>query len=247
MHIPEFKPVKASWPCWRAPGRNLVYWANYKCASTLYRTFFELLGWIETDSDTINWDQDYVFSYIRHPLIKQRKGIVENFVVNPQFRELIFLILQNNLWMELIARITCLDGHSETIENLLGDKSKYVYWIPIDTDIDHKQVTLEILNNHDIRINTTALDYLLQQDKVNSSTELESKFFSQLIKVPVPANVVRYVDFDQCLYDFVTKSKNFIPEKYQTRIHQLKAQGYSQLSAEEIADREVKDGDFLKW
>ena len=85
-----------------------------------------------------------------------------------------------------------------------------------------------------------------QQDKVNASTQLELSLFSELIKIATPANVIRYVDFDQCLYDFVTRPRNFQPEKYQARIEYLKAQGYSQISAEKIVDKEVKNNDFIQ-
>jgi hypothetical protein len=202
--------VKADWPCWKSLDCNLVYWVNYKCASTLYRGFFHHIGWQETDSSQINWDSDYVFSYIRKPLIKQRKGIVENFFrSDTHFAELVNPIMNNPTALALLAQITCLDGHTETIQTLLGDNARCVDWIPIDTAFDHKSYTVNLLKQHNITVTENTQQSLINQGYANKSTKIESEMFQKLMSITTPPHILRYVDFDQCIYDQVIwKNKN---------------------------------------
>lgn len=201
--------VTADWPCWKSPDCNLIYWVNYKCASTLYRNFFQSVGWQEITSRQINWKTDYVFSYIRNPLIKQRKGIVEIFFKDKTFTELVTPITNNHTALVLLAQATCLDGHTETIHNLLGNNARCVDWIPIDTEIDHKTYTINLLEKHNITVSEENKQRLINQGRANESTQVESDLFQKLMSIETPPQVLRYVDFDQCIYDQVIwKNKN---------------------------------------
>jgi hypothetical protein len=74
----------------------------------------------------------------------------------------------------------------------LGDNAKFVTWIPIDTALDHKQVTLDFVG--------LARDDFLNSSRINESTAQELDFFKQITAVPVSAHVLRYIDFDDILY-----------------------------------------------
>ena len=61
------------WPAWRCG--NLVYYRNYKCATTFYLHIFKT--WEEITTHDIDWEKDHVFSYIRDPIERYRSGIAE--------------------------------------------------------------------------------------------------------------------------------------------------------------------------
>ena len=62
-----------------------------------------------------------------------------------------------------------------------------------------------------------------------------------------PGEILRYLNYDMNLYALITDRYGFEPKNYQTRIGELKSQGLSQAQAEEIADQEVANGEYLFW
>jgi hypothetical protein len=232
------------WPCWKS--ESLVYFPHNKCASTLYDALFNKLGWKQTHTQAIDWNRDTVISHIRRPIEKHYKGLIEGLKYFPTVLE----FFQKTTDEESIKFLSCLssiDPHSYTIHRYLGENAIKVHWIPIDTDVDHKQKLFEILEHNNQAVSQGVKTWFDDLGVVHPSTNEELDLYNRLISLTTPPEIKRYLDFDICLYDTVTKPKNFEPENYQFRINDLKKQNYSQVEAESIADQEVAGGEYLLW
>jgi hypothetical protein len=155
----------------------------------------------------IDWDNSYVFSHIRDPLIKHRKALVEFFYYQ-QFDDMLELALKNDSrWLNIVADITALDGHSRTIRSILGEKTPLkIDWIPIDIDFDHKKYTLDMLEAKGEIIDEKTKQELIDYGKINESTEEEKRLFDQLIEILPSPMVLDYIDYDRCLYTDIVYS-----------------------------------------
>jgi hypothetical protein len=155
----------------------------------------------------IDWDNYYVFSHIREPLIKHRKALVE-FFYGQQLEGMIELALTNDSrWLNIVASITAIDGHSRTIRSILGEQVPLkIDWIPIDIDFDHKKYTLDLLETNGEIIDKNMKQELINDSKVNESTEEEKRLFDQLIKISPSLMILDYIDYDRCLYNNIVYS-----------------------------------------
>jgi len=241
----KFEPLldhHVPWLCYRSTkNTKLVYFSCNKCASTFYDAFFKKLNWIETNTQEINWSDDYVFSYIRHPLVRHRKGIVEG-IVN-FFPEMKSVFVGHPERFRFLANLTSVEAHSYSLYRMLGENAKHIDWIPIDTELDHKQYTLNILTVHNENIDQETATWFTKFNKANESTTKEIEFFNQLYSIKTPPEILRYLDFDICLYNKVTTPPPhiFAGKYYAKRIHELLNQGLSQEEAEKIVDIEIYD------
>lgn len=242
MNFRYLTDQQVGWECYRAPGLNLVYFVHRKCASCTYIDLFTRLNWTSCKSDTIDWDKDTVFSHIRNPLVKHRKGVVE---IISKFN-LIDTVIDNPALQTLLAGSTGLDVHTITIQRFLGNNAVKVNWIPIDTKSDHKEETINFIERHGQTVNHRVKTEFYQAPIQNQSSASETKLYNMLMDLPVTSGIVRYIDFDRCLYDYIT-TKDFEPREYSLRIEQLKSQGHEQLIAEKLADDEVASGKYLDW
>lgn len=114
MNINPITSQKVARECLRKPNSNLVYYRHSKCASSLYYSYLKKLGWIDTNTQKINWESDTVFSHIRDPLVKHRKGIVEYFFHNRNFTHLVNDIINTKL-VEVVANIAYLDEYIRSV------------------------------------------------------------------------------------------------------------------------------------
>jgi hypothetical protein len=245
MIVNTIKDSETGWECYRSPnGSGLVYFVHRKCASTTYISLFIKLNWVHTNTTTIDWSKEKVFSHIKDPLIKHRKGIVES--CTQLYPGVLNLVLENTNLIQFISHATSFDIHSFTIERMLGKNATCVHWIPLDTVLNHKEATLQFINQYDSLVPQEVADWFLLSSNKNISNNNEKKLYNLLMQQSVPVEILRYVDFDQCLYDSVTKT-NFEPATYSQRIMQLKDQGLSQSEAEEVTDQEVFDNTYLHW
>ena len=239
----KFEPLldhHTPWLCYRsAKNANLVYFSCNKCASTFYDAFFEKLNWIKTNTQDIKWSDDYIFSYIRNPLIRHRKGIVGSLFYD--FPEMKSAFVGHPERLKFLANLTSIEAHSYSIHRMLGDNAKHIHWIPIDTDLDHRKYTLNILATHNENIDQETANWLINSTKANESTVEEVEFFNQLYNIETPPQILRYLDFDRCLYDKVTvPPPHIVAEKYYAeRIQELLDQGLCQEEAEKIVDVQV--------
>ena len=211
----EINPIDSTWIYYRSLTSKLMYFVNYKCASTLYRSWFAKIGWEMTQLPPadIDWENYYVFSYIRDPLIKHRKSIVEFFANQHLLSPLESAIKNDNRWVYIISNIIALDGHSRTIRSILGEKYPLnIDWIPIDGTFDHKKYTLNLLEAHGEKISNKHKQKLYDAGRVNESTTAEDKIFKQLMTTIPTSQILNYIDFDQCIYDIVIDSSDTIME-----------------------------------
>jgi hypothetical protein len=232
------------WACWKS--ESLIYFPHNKCASTLYDLLFLKLNWKKTTTQDINWSSDTVISHIRSPIVKHYKGIVEGLLFFPEVFDF-FKKISNIDSVKFLTCLTSIDPHSYTIYRYLGTNAINVHWIPLDTRIDHKKTLFEILETNNQPVPQDVQDWFNNLGVVNSATAEERWLYDRLIELPIQPEIKRYIDFDTCLYDRVTKSDHIEPKNYQLRILELKTHGYSQLEAESIADQEVFNGEYLLW
>ena len=192
MEITALSSLSVNWTCLRNPENTHVYFQHSKCACTTYGSYFRERGWQRSGTNQIDWGNDIVFGHIRDPLIKQRKGIVEFFFYFPQFTHLVPTMLDST-FIDLLATIPYLDHHSMSLHDMLGDNAKLVKWIPIDTSLDHKKYTLDLLGIDDPKF--------LAAPALNRSTDAELQLYNQLTKVETPGQILRYIDYDSVLYE----------------------------------------------
>jgi hypothetical protein len=233
---------KVPWPCYRSG--SMVYFVNCKCASSLYKTLISKLEWIKTNTQQIDWDNDIVISHIRHPLIKHRKGIVE--AMFGVFKPMLPYINTPDGIKFLSSILTLDDVHSYTIRQLLSNNACKVLWIPIDTDLDHKQYTISMFEKYGGKITPEIKDWWFSLPRLNESTDEELELYEKLINLPASEPLLRHIDFDLCLYNSLTVPVE--PKNFRFRVEQIKyTLGLNEDQAIDQADREVFSGEYLKW
>lgn len=200
MNITSLTDADIPWECWKSPTTNLVYFVHSKCASRTYDRLMNRLQWCQTATNSIDWHRDTVFSFIRNPIDKHRKGIVEFFYYNQNLTDLIKQIDQDSNWITLLSHVAYLDHHSISIRNMLGKNAEKVKWIPIDTAFDHKAMTFELLEKHGELVPIEVKNWFLNLPKINESTPKQTAIYTQLRDLPTPPHVVRYLDYDDILY-----------------------------------------------
>jgi len=222
-----------------------VYFPHNKCASTLYDQLFKKLDWQRSDTQDIDWSSDHVFSHIRNPLDKHYKGLVEGLTVWPEILEWFANTTDHNLGF--LSHVMSIDPHSYSIYRYLGPKAMEVTWIPIDTGCNHQQAVFDFLCNHGVTVSDQIKQWFVSLGRVNPAMPHEQALYLRLRALPPQPDVLRYIDFDQCIYDRVTRSQGFEPPQYRVRMQELLQQGLSQVEAESLVDLEVANGQYLQW
>ena len=186
-----------------------------------------------------------MFAHIQDPLVCHRKGIVEGICNYFVEAEELFL---NPVGAKFLTNITIVESHSYTIEKWFGAKNAVlVNWIPIDIGIDHVQETFEFLKNQGAPIQEDVKQWFLNLPRANKSNPKELKLYDMLMAEETPGEILRYIDFDRCLYSQVVDSYGFEPKNYRQRVEELKQTGLSELDAQMLADEEVVSGEYLNW
>ena len=190
-----------AWDCYRSG--NLIYFRHFKCATSTYlRLFEEKLQWEQTDTQKIDWEKDKVFSYIRNPLIKHYKGIVEGLTFFPRMFDF-FYQSTDDKDLEFLAQLTSIEPHSYTIHRFFSDNALKVHWIPIDTELNHKQATYDFLKHNGYQVPDQVQTWFNNLSPENQSNEKEKHIFNKLMSTPASPDVKRYIDFDSCLYEAI--------------------------------------------
>jgi hypothetical protein len=231
--------------CYKHPSQDLVFYPHQKCASSTYRLLFENLKWNHICITDINWKTDKVFAHIKDPLVRHRKGIVEGICQYfPEVKD--FFITPNGA--KFLTNITIVESHSYTIEKWLGqDHATLVHWIPIDTDLDHIQETFNFLEQRGVPVSADIKEWFKNLPRQNESNPDEIELYNLLVSHDPPGEILRYIDFDRCLYSLVLDQYQFEPKNYRQRVEQLKITGFSELEAQEQVDKEVESGEYLNW
>lgn len=234
------------WTVYRDPTSNLVYFVHSKCACSFYKKLYQTLGWNVETTAQVNWNKDYVFSYIRNPLIKHRMGIIEWFYFNNRL-ELLKDNFNNSDFFRMISEVAYLDFHSLSLYEHLGDKMFQVKWIPIDVpEINHRQQTVDLIKLKS-SISPNIEEWFLNLPPIHVSTGFKRDCINQLLTYEPTPLIIKSIEQDQCLYDTVITAPGFEPMGYAVRIQQLLDTGMTQAQAEQIADQEVSDLTYLNW
>ncbi len=132
--------------------RDLVYLPFTKHASTSYSALFSKLGWEETDSHFVNWDNNVVFAHIIDPNSRHLKGIAECL----QQYNLVSLLEHPNF--DKLLSTAVFDLHSYPLYASFGgnwDRMKKAHWIPLDhPEYSGSQLTVDFLSTRGINITT---------------------------------------------------------------------------------------------
>jgi hypothetical protein len=239
------KDIAPPLTCYRHPELNLVFYPHQKCASSTYRQLFVKQNWVVIDINDIDWNRDIVFAHIKDPLVRHRKGIVEG--ICQYFPEVQDFFL-TSVGAKFLTNITIVESHSYTIQKWLGPtNAAKVYWIPIDINLDHKQITFDFLKTKGAPVSKEIQQWFLHLVDANTSTLNERNLYNLLMAEKTPGEILRYIDFDRCLYSQVISSYGFEPNNYRKRVDQIKISGVTELEAQMIADQEVASGEYLNW
>lgn len=231
--------------CYKHPILDLIFYPNQKCASTTYRQLFEKQNWNSICITNIDWNKHQVFAHIKNPLTRHRKGIVEGICEYfPEVKK-IFMTPEG---AKFLTNITIIESHSYTIEKWLGEENATsVHWIPIDTDLDHIQETFKFLESKGAPVDDDIKQWFLTMPRHNESNPDEIMLYKLLMSHETPGEILRYIDFDRCLYGLVLDRYQFEPKNYRDRVQLLKVNGMSELQAQQQADQEVESGEYLNW
>ena len=83
--------IKFYYKCYKHHESNLIFFPYLKCATSTYKKLFEKLSWNSIDINDIDWNKDHVFSHIKDPLVRHRKGIVEGICeYSPKVKDFFF-------------------------------------------------------------------------------------------------------------------------------------------------------------
>ena len=241
----DHKEISPPLDCCRHPELNLVFYPLPKCASSTYRQLFAKQKWNVIDINDIEWNKDTVFAHIKDPLVRHRKGIVEGiFTYFPEVKNF-FL---TPIGAKFLTNITIVEAHSYTIHKWVGpENAAKVHWIPLDIGMDHKQITFDFLKKQGAPVSIKNQQQFLQFSNQNESTVDELNLYNMLIAEETPGEILRYIDFDRCLYSQVITFYKPEPDNYGARITQLINLGLPQEEAEIVADKEVESNLHLHW
>lgn len=157
----------------RAPGTNLVYLRTLKCASTFYSELFLANGWIKQTTKDIDWNRDYVFSFIMDPYVRHIKGLVED-IVSLKIDQVLLDTFDEVIW----SNLPWIGIHSIPITMRLIDIYERIDWIPIDGEHPkHEDITDALLKKYEIE-----LDWGIDVPR-NESDEYKHALFKKLLEL----------------------------------------------------------------
>jgi hypothetical protein len=245
----DIKPLyehNIPWECFQSPNSKLVYFLHYKCCTTAANLLFNKLGWNPITIDRLDWDKSVVFSHIRHPLIKHRKGIVEGLLRYPYVFK---TVLNDKNFLEFVSNIASIDGHSLTLYRMLGHKALQINWIPIDLPgVDPWNYAFTtIMYNFGERLDPEIIQWFNSQGKINKSTANEIECYNKIMSIDTPDQIKNLIDFDLCLYNQVVDPCSPNTFLIHQRIKQLIEHGATQNIAEATARHDIEIGNHLTW
>lgn len=133
----------------KSPTSNLVYVPMLKCASTYYSNMFRANKWKIISFDEIDWDLNFVFSFIMDPYRRHIKGLVEDLFWLKEKYNLNLEIFPDFFW-ELAP---VLGIHSLGYNQVYEENCKKIFWIPLDIEKSSKEILDEIFKDHKVSWN----------------------------------------------------------------------------------------------
>lgn len=110
---------------------KLVYARTLKAGSEFFYRNFQAAGWFPVTYDSINWDNETVFSYIMDPIQRRHKGISE-MIIGTGTRGL--LLKNKGNFDQLIKLVPFLDAHSASLHNIYGPAVRKINWLLMTND-----------------------------------------------------------------------------------------------------------------
>lgn len=184
----------------------LVYIATWKCASTFFYNNFQQAGWTEVDFKDINWAEQRVISHIMEPGHRRIKGLAE-FIHMNQCQD---LIAQHDILCNMLARVPCLDRHSQSYFDTYGNYCWIIDWIPLQ---DNHQYNIDIIEKFLHSHNCPVPHWDLSQQHTGTSDKKHTEQrLQQALDQSQPDPVLeQYLEKDRELYRQVVDS--FRPNK----------------------------------
>jgi len=133
----------------KAPSSNLIYVPMLKCANTYYGNMFEANHWERVNFDSIDWNRDFVFSFIMDPYKRHIKGLVEDLCWLEETQELTV----ENLPDCVLTLAPVLGIHGLGYHQVYEENCKKIHWIPLDIEISSKEIFNDLLINHQVSWN----------------------------------------------------------------------------------------------
>jgi hypothetical protein len=179
---------------WRAPGKNVGFVRNEKCGSTFFSNVFAANGWSRQLLHQINWDKDYVFSFVMDPYIRHVKGMVED-AVNLGAEK----IMLANLGIKFWHNLPWIGTHSMPMSVRFGDQVHSIDWIPIDIGIVSTETIVDsLLEPHGVTV-----DWAVPVDRNESSPYEKELFhkFSQMLNSQEKQDLLKIICTDYVVYN----------------------------------------------
>jgi len=174
---------------WRCPSGQAVYITNLKCASSYVSQTLEINNWKMIPYDSVDWNNDFVWSTIIDPYDRYCKGLCQDIKSMSSSFDL-WKTLPSQFWQE----VGWLGVHSMPISYVFGDKTHLINWVPIDTNNDWKT-----LINIALQEQNTTVSWDIKK-KINQST-VEEKEFTKFIKEKCQGHV-KFDFLHNCFPDY---------------------------------------------
>ena len=142
-------PIPYPLAFYRAPGTNIGFIRNDKCASTFFSNIFAANGWKLQTSNHINWEKDQVFSFIMDPYIRHIKGLVKD-AIDMGLEK----VMLANLGIKFWHNLSWIGTHSMPMSVRFGHSIHRINWIPIDIGLESTEDLVDqLLEPHNIKVN----------------------------------------------------------------------------------------------
>ena len=127
---------------------NLIFVNILKNASSFYRDVFVTNKWNFLKFENVNWEDNYVFGFIQHPVVRYCKGLTEDLYENLDLSGKILPLLSDN-----IKNFLPLTFHTLPISMTCGDRMYQMTWFPLDADTSSKQQLDDFCRGHNVFLN----------------------------------------------------------------------------------------------
>lgn len=167
---------------------NLVYIGTPKCGSRYYTTLLTENGWRRIHFWEINWDKDHTVGFIRDPLERYLKGIVQDIIES-----------ENEIFDECVTKLIGkfnqfnlpMTPHSVPITILFHGYYDKIDWIPIGPD--SHDAFIKICKTHNIELGK----FDSENVDPHHSTEFANGIYQRIKKEFGDASELFHLFFDQ--------------------------------------------------
>ena len=164
-----------TFPFLQHPTKKIVYIPTLKVASRYFITHLLKHGFVERNQGEIDFEDNFVFSHIMHPIQRRNKGVAEFFssLVDMPDEWLLQKIHEYPQFL-IILVAPYFDEHSAPLHLMYEGFIDRICFIPIDVaHIDYYQITSDLLKQHDLEI-------VFPRQKIHQSEESKIRLFHMI-------------------------------------------------------------------